>query len=64
MYKKFKPVTLLYNVSMETGTVIRIGQVNIMESRRVYQCDKCHHHHVVKVTRMSMVVMETYSNIG
>lgn len=32
-----------------SGTVIRIGQVNIMESRRVYQCDKCHHHHVVKV---------------
>lgn len=54
----------MYNVSMVTGTVIRIGQVNMMESRRVYRCDKCHHQHVVKVTGMSMVAMEIYSDIG
>lgn len=35
---------------MVTGTVIRVGQVNMFESRRAYQCDKCHHQSVVKVT--------------
>ena len=44
-------VVLLYNVVMVTGTVIRIGQVNMLESSRVYQCDKCHHQRVVKVTK-------------
>ena len=57
-------VRLMFNISMATGTVIRIGQVNMMESRRVYCCDKCHHEHVVKVTGMSMVAMEIYSDVG
>ena len=43
--------TIWYDVVMVTGTVIRIGQVNMLESSRVYHCDKCHHQCVVKVTR-------------
>jgi len=37
-------------VAMVIGTVIRTGQVNMLESRRNYRCDKCHHQCVVKVT--------------
>ena len=42
---------------MVTGTVIRIGQVNMLESSRVYQCDKCHHQSVVKVTEHDVSVV-------
>ena len=43
-------IILLLDDVMTTGTVIRTGQVNMLESRRVYRCDKCHHQCIVKVT--------------
>lgn len=46
-----------YTVVMVIGTVIRIGQVNMLESRRDYQCDKCHHQCVVKVTVNCMILV-------
>lgn len=47
---------MLCNISMATGTVISIGRVKMLESRRTYQCDKCHHQQVVKVTGMAIKI--------